>query len=88
MDGQPHFLHPVNIKMLRREFGGFEQFPAKITGKVLEVEDLLVSEVTHQRMKFLNHLAKGVTAYLVEVDLGTLCSAATYEAFRGEVSAM
>lgn len=49
-DGQPYFLHPLNIKMMLKEYGGFENFPAKISGKVLELDDIFITEQEIKKM--------------------------------------
>jgi hypothetical protein len=37
--GQPIFLHAVNVQMMVRQFGAFENCPKVIRGKILEKDN-------------------------------------------------
>mgnify|MGYP003563170673 FL=1 len=41
-DGQPYFLHPLNVNMLLKHFGSFEAFPHSISGEIVNIEEKTV----------------------------------------------
>lgn len=50
-DAQPFFLHPLNFRMLIREFGDYSNIPVNIKGKVLEIEDIQIGESEQRKYK-------------------------------------
>lgn len=48
-DSQPYFLHPLNISMLKKELGEYENFPGTITGKILEIERVHIGDYEQKR---------------------------------------
>ncbi len=52
-DGQLVFLHPFNVRLLVREFGSVARFPDRLTGKVLELEELVQTEVLFRYIQFV-----------------------------------
>ncbi|CAG9328155.1 unnamed protein product [Blepharisma stoltei] len=84
-DGQPYFLHPLNVKMMLKEYGNFENFPVKITGKVLEIEDTFITEFEIKKLGIFNHIARGATVSQVEIDMRGICSYETTRMFDNEL---
>jgi len=68
-DGQQIYLHPVNVRMLREEFGSYVNFPQAIEGKIVEVEEISQSDESRRRHKALEHLPLSCEFVLVELDL-------------------
>ena len=44
-DGQRVYLHPLDIRLLKHEFGSFENFPNTITLPVVGVQESTMTEV-------------------------------------------
>ena len=40
----PYFLHPLNMSMLKKQFGSFELCPFKLNCKILEIEQVHITE--------------------------------------------
>lgn len=56
-DGQWLFLHPLNLRCLLHHCGGsYETCPRSVRAKLVEVEDVVQSEATRRRYKYLAHL--------------------------------
>lgn len=50
-DAQPFFLHPLNFRMLLREYGDYNKIPASIKSKVLEIEAIQITEQDQRKFK-------------------------------------
>jgi len=55
-DGQPIFLHALNVQMLVHEYGSLENCPTKITGKIIEKDNTSMNESLRNRLRYLRHL--------------------------------
>merc|ERR1712223_357296 len=55
-DGQPIFLHALNVQMLVHEYGSLENCPTKIKGKIMEKDNTSMSESLRNRLRYLQHL--------------------------------
>ena len=55
-DGQPIYLHALNVQMLVSEYGSLENCPPKLTGKVLEKDNTSMTEELRNRLRYLRHL--------------------------------
>lgn len=55
-DGQPIYLHALNVQMLVHEFGSFENCPSVIKGKIVEKDSTSMSEELRNRLRYLRHL--------------------------------
>jgi len=55
-DGQPIFLHALNVQMLVHEYGSLENCPKKIKGKIIEKDNTSMSESLRNRLRYLRHL--------------------------------
>eukprot|EP00210_Caulerpa_lentillifera_P003191 g3049.t1 len=68
-DGQWIFLHPVNISCLLRHYNHFENFPVHLSGKIVDIEEVIQSDLNRKRIRHLSHLPKHAVMQLVELDL-------------------
>lgn len=68
-DGQWIFLHPVNISCLLRYYNHFENFPVQLTGRIVDIEEVIQSDSNRKRIRHLSHLPKHAIMQLVELDL-------------------
>lgn len=68
-DGQWIFLHPVNISCLLRYYDHFENFPVQLSGRIVDIEEVIQSDSNRKRIRHLSHLPKHAVMQLVELDL-------------------
>lgn len=87
LDGQPFFLSPFSIKILRREFSSYSALPPFICAPVLEIEMSVMTEELRRRYRYLHHLPIGCQFGLCEVDLSSIVSPAIFAEFFGEIAA-
>ena len=55
-DGQPIFLHALNVQMLVHEYGTLENCPSRIKGKIMEKDNTSMTEDLRNRLRYLRHL--------------------------------
>jgi hypothetical protein len=55
-DGQPIFLHALNVQMLVKEYGSFESCPPVIRGVILEKDGANMSEELRNKLRYLKHM--------------------------------
>lgn len=55
-DGQPIFLHALNVQMLVKEFGSFEACPTMIKGLILEKDGSNMTNELRNKLRFLKHV--------------------------------
>lgn len=67
--GQPIFLHAVNIQMLVRQFGSFENCPKVIRGKILEKDSTSMTHELRNKLRYLKHLPTTSTFEVCELDM-------------------
>lgn len=48
-DGQPYFLHPINMKILKKQFGSWESCPITLRCKLLEIERIHITEADQRK---------------------------------------
>lgn len=87
MDGQPFFLCPLSIKMLKRQFKEYFLFPPFLCAPVVEIEMFMMTEELRRRHRYLHHVPLGCQFGLCEVDLGGVLDALILDEFKGELSA-
>lgn len=66
-DGQPIFLHALNVQMLVKEYGTFEACPPVIKGLILEKDGSNMREDLRNKLRFLKHVP--VTCYFEVAEL-------------------
>ena len=85
-DDQLIFLVPLNIKMLLFEFNSFDNLPALITGKILEIEKQKMTEEIRKYFKYLSYIPLGADIQFIEIDLSTIVSKKTIKQFQKDIS--
>jgi len=78
-DGQNYFVDNLNWKCLHHEYG--KELPATITGRIVEIWSLVLTEEEHYYYRFLKHLPLLSEVFFVELDLKHLLSQETLEIF-------
>lgn len=85
-DGQCVFLHPLVSRALLAHFGSYAACPPEVVGRVLEIEDLVQTDVTRKRMKHIAHLPLSGAFKLAEIDLAPLLPSEALAPFAEEIS--
>jgi len=70
-DGQPIFLHAINVQMLVRQYGAFENCPKVIRGKILEKDATSMTSDLRNKLRYLKHLPLTSTFEVCELDVNT-----------------
>ena len=81
-DGQHLYLHPLDIKILKYEFGDYSAFPDKIEIDVIHIQESTVDEDLRKWCRYLNHLPLGCDLGFCHVDLKGVVSEETLKLFE------
>ena len=68
IDGQHIFLHPLEIKILKSEYGDYHNFPEEICVKISQLAESTLTEDARKRYKYVAHLPLSCDISFVEVD--------------------
>eukprot|EP00884_Botryococcus_braunii_P023287 jgi/Botrbrau1/9642/Bobra.0131s0019.2 len=83
-DGQWVFLTPFNMRALLAHYGSYANLPARMAGRLLELEELVQSPALRRRYKFLSHLPLTGSLKLAEIELAELLPAESLAPFVEE----
>lgn len=72
-DGQPIFLHALNVQMLIHEYGSLEACPTKIRGKIVEKDHTSMTEELRNRLRYLTHMPLTSSFEVCEIQLVQPC---------------
>jgi len=86
-DGQPIFLHALNVQMLVKQYGALEKCPPVIQAQILEKEGAVMSDQLRDRLRYLKHLPVSTNFEVAELELCGLVDKETMAAFREQVEA-
>jgi len=87
-DGQPIYLHALNVQMLVHEYGSLENCPKKIRGKIMEKDNTSMSEVLRNRLRYLRHMPLTSIFEVCEIQLKPpFVSKETLNEFSGQIEA-
>ena len=53
------YLHPLNYRMLVKEFGGHLHLPLKLDCPIVEIEELQINRQNLKQFAYLDHLPSG-----------------------------
>jgi hypothetical protein len=85
-DGQHLYLHPINARCLMKEYESLEFAPESIKAKIVDVEQLGITEATRSRFRYLRHLPLTCQFALCELDLRPpLLSKATLREYEADL---
>ncbi|RIA95012.1 hypothetical protein C1645_734374 [Glomus cerebriforme] len=84
-DGQHIYLHPLDIRVLKHEFGSYDNFPDEITVRVVGVDESTMTEDLRKRFKYLSHLPLSCDVTFLEVDLKGFVSDNSLKVFENEL---
>jgi hypothetical protein len=83
-DGQNYFLHPLDVKIFKCEFGNYENFPKNLKLPVISICESTVTAELRKRCKYLAHLPLSCDINFCELDLAEIISADTLANFEGK----
>merc|ERR1719322_1800476 len=86
-DGQPIFLHALNVQMLVHQHGSLQNCPRKIKGRILEKEGAIMAEELRNKLRYLRHLPVTSNFEVCEIRLESQVSKETAAAFREQLDA-
>jgi hypothetical protein len=84
-DGQHIYLHPLDIRVLKQEFGSYDHFPEEITVRIVGVDESTMTEDLRKRFKYLSHLPLSCDVTFLEVDLKGFVSDNSLKLFENEL---
>jgi len=85
-DGQKIFLHSLNAKCLAFEYGALNAAPSAISGRILQIDEGIVTEGLRKRCRYLSTLPIHCPFKVVELDLKSpLVSEQALENFASEL---
>ncbi|KRZ18723.1 RING finger protein 10, partial [Trichinella zimbabwensis] len=68
-DGQYLFLHFLNVQCLSSEYGSLRRSPKLLVGKIMQIEEFIMTRELRRKYRYLCHLPLGANFSLVEVEL-------------------
>ncbi|XP_037043910.1 RING finger protein 10 [Bradysia coprophila] len=85
-DGQPLYLHSINVRMLQMMYGSLDRAPHVIGGKIVQKEVCSMTEELRKRLKYLQHLPVTSQFEVAELSLGSeLVSEEVLGVFKDEI---
>uniref|UniRef100_T1J2K6 E3 ubiquitin-protein ligase RNF10 n=1 Tax=Strigamia maritima TaxID=126957 RepID=T1J2K6_STRMM len=85
-NGQHVYMHAMNAHMLIKEYGSLENSPETVRAKIVEKEEITMTEELRRRLRYLSHLPLSCEFEVVELQLKPpIVSKETEMAFEGEV---
>lgn len=68
-DGQPIFIHPLNVRCLVQQYGSLDKCPLTITAKIVEMDYMSMTEDIRHRLRYMVHLPLTSNFSVCELDL-------------------
>jgi len=84
-DGQPIFLHALNVQMLVTEFGSLELCPLTIKAKILEKDATSMTVDLRDRLRYLRHLPVTSAFEVAELELDCVVSSETLRVYKEQL---
>lgn len=85
VDGQHIILHPLNMKCLLHHYGSYDLLPARLSGKILQLESVTQSEDMRRRYRYLSHFPLTTSFQLCEIDLREILPPDALSPFMNEI---
>ncbi|KAI7892732.1 uncharacterized protein EV154DRAFT_418037 [Mucor mucedo] len=86
VDGQHVYLHPLDIRILKHEFGEYEQFPHTLQVQATSVQESTLTEDLRKKCKYLGHLPLACDVTFLEINVKEIVSPQTMAVFQQELS--
>ncbi|CAB4490042.1 hypothetical protein RhiirA5_354521 [Rhizophagus irregularis] len=84
-DGQHIYLNPLDIRVLKQEFGTYDNFPDEITVRIVGVDESTMNEELRKRFKYISHLPLSCDVTFLEVDLKGFVTDDSLKIFENEL---
>lgn len=84
-DGQHIYLHPLDIRILKHEFGSYADFPLTLTAPIVAISESTLTADLRKRFKYLSHLPLSCDVTFVELELSGIVSEETTLTFSNEL---
>ncbi|KAJ2822932.1 hypothetical protein FBU31_004444 [Coemansia sp. 'formosensis'] len=84
-DGQHIYLHPLDIRILAQEHGGFDKLPDTVSIEVKHAVESTITDEVRKRFRFLKHLSLRCDVVFIESDLKGLVSAKNMDSYRTQL---
>ncbi|KAJ2057012.1 hypothetical protein GGI17_005887 [Coemansia sp. S146] len=84
-DGQHIYLHPLDIRILAQEHGGFDKLPDTVTIEVKHAVESTITDEVRKRFRFLQHLSLRCDVVFIESALKGLVSAKNMDSYRTQL---
>ncbi|EPB83462.1 hypothetical protein HMPREF1544_09790 [Mucor circinelloides 1006PhL] len=87
VDGQHVYLHPLDIRILKHEFGEYDQFPRQLQVQATSVQESTLTEDLRKKCKYLGHLPLACDVTFMEINVKDIVSAETIQVYNQELVA-
>ncbi|KAI8085864.1 uncharacterized protein B0P05DRAFT_534029 [Gilbertella persicaria] len=87
VDGQHVYLHPLDIRILKHEFGEYNQFPSTLQVQATSVQESTLTEDLRKKCKYLGHLPLACDVTFLEINVKDIVSPETVQVFDQELTA-
>ncbi|KAJ2497403.1 hypothetical protein GGH96_005117 [Coemansia sp. RSA 1972] len=84
-DGQHIYMHPLHMRVLAHNFGGYANVPETLEIKLKRSVESMITDEVRQRFRFLDYLSLRCELVIVEPELKPLVSHETFEKFRQQL---
>ncbi|KAI8643066.1 hypothetical protein BD408DRAFT_451407 [Parasitella parasitica] len=87
VDGQHVYLHPLDIRILKHEFGNYDQFPHQLQVQATSVQESTLTEDLRKKCKYLGHLPLACDVTFMEINVKDIVSPETIQIYNEELVA-
>jgi hypothetical protein len=82
IDGQHVYLHPLDIRILKHEFGEYDQFPRTLQVQATNVQESTLTEELRKKCKYLGHLPLACDVTFLEINVKDIVSPETIQVYN------
>lgn len=82
IDGQHVYLHPLDIRILKHEFGDYDQFPRTLQVRATNVQESTLTEDLRKKCKYLGHLPLACDVTFLEINVRDIVSPETIQVYN------
>ncbi|KAG1142068.1 hypothetical protein G6F37_005211 [Rhizopus arrhizus] len=86
-EGQHVYLHPLDIRILKHEFGNYDRFPRQLQVQVTNIQESTLDEDLRKKCKYLSHLPLACDVTFLEINIKDIVSPETLQVFNNELNA-
>lgn len=84
VDGQHVYLHPLDIRILKHEYGEYDQFPPQLQVQAMSVQESTLTEELRKKCKYLGHLPLACDVTFLEINVKDIVSEATIQVYKSK----